>query len=104
MKKLKRIGKLLIVFLLVFLLTGCTKQLVAEKTDKNGKKTEEVVKYEKGDNATGQALTKNILCRPENEELVSLYKENGVKIIKLTKCSNFIPSLNGKEGYGIISL
>ena len=98
MKKLKRIGKLLIVFLLVFLLTGCTKQLVAEKTDKNGKKTEEVVKYEKGDNATGQALTKNILCRPENEELVSLYKENGVKINKLTKCSNFIPSLNGKEG------
>lgn len=98
MKKLKKIGKLLIVFLLVFLLTGCTKQLVAEKTDKNGKKTEEVVKYEKGDNATGQALTKNILCRPENEELVSLYKENGVKINKLTKCSNFIPSLNGKEG------
>ena len=39
MKKLKKISKILIVFLLVFLLTGCTKQLVVEKTNDKGKKT-----------------------------------------------------------------
>lgn len=61
MKKLKKISKILIVFLLVFLLTGCTKQLVVEKTNDKGKKTKTVVKYEKGDNATGQSLTK-IFC------------------------------------------
>ena len=33
MKKLKKIGKIFVVFLLVFLLTGCTKQLVVEKTN-----------------------------------------------------------------------
>ena len=36
MKKLNKIGKVLIVFLLVFLLTGCTKQLVIEKTNDKG--------------------------------------------------------------------
>lgn len=95
MKKLK---KILIVFLLVFLLTGCTKQLVVEKTNKKGKKTEVVVKYEKGKNATGQTLTENILCRPENEELAELYKENGVKIDKLVSCSKFTPALKSSEG------
>ena len=95
MKKLK---KILIVFLLVFLLTGCTKQLVVEKTNKKGKKTEVVVKYEKGKNATGQTLTENILCRPENEELAELYKENGVKIDKLVSCKDFNPSMKASEG------
>ncbi len=95
MKKLK---KILIVFLLVFLLTGCTKQLVVEKTNKKGKKTEVVVKYEKGKNATGQTLTENILCRPENEELAELYKENGVKIDKLVSCKDFNPSVKASEG------
>ena len=95
MKKLK---KILIVFLLVFLLTGCTKQLVVEKTNKKGKKTEVVVNYEKGKNATGQTLTENILCRPENEELAELYKENGVKIDKLVSCKDFNPSMKASEG------
>ena len=72
MKKLKKIGRILVVFLLVFLLTGCTKQLTVEKTNSKGKKTKTVVRYTEGKNATGQSLTKNILCRPENKELVSL--------------------------------
>ena len=95
MKKLK---KLIIVFLLVFLLTGCTKQLTVEKTNEKGKKTKVVVKYEKGDKATGQTLTENILCKPENEELIDLYKKNGVKTDKLVKCSDFSPRLDTKEG------
>ena len=60
MKKLK---KIIVVFLLVFLLTGCTKQLYIEKTNSNGKKQKTVVRYTKGKNATGQALTKNIICK-----------------------------------------
>lgn len=98
MKKLKKISKILIVFLLVFLLTGCTKQLVVEKTNDKGKKTKTVVKYEKGDNATGQSLTKNILCRPQDKDLVSIYKKNGVKTDKLAKCSEFVPAIKSSEG------
>lgn len=95
MKKLK---KIIIVFLLVFLLTGCTKQLVTEKTNDKGKKTKVVVKYDKGKNATGQSLTKNIICKPTNEELVSIYKENKVNTDKLVECSNFKPTIKAKEG------
>ena len=98
MKKLNKIGKILIVFLLVFLLTGCTKQLVVEKTNDKGKKTKEVIKYDKGKNATGQSLTKNILCRPEDEDLVKIYKDNGVKIDKLKTCSSFAPTIKSNEG------
>lgn len=49
--------------IVVFSLTGCTKQLKNEqgKLVKNGE--------------TGQALTKNILCRPTDEETLNLYKE-----------------------------
>lgn len=95
MKKLK---KILVVFLLVFLLTGCTKQLVVEKTNENGKKIKETIKYTKGKNATGQALTKNIICKPTNKELQKLYKDNGVKIDKLEDCKNMKLSVNSKEG------
>ena len=78
MKKLKKIWKILIVFLLVFLLTGCTKQLVVEKTNDKGKKTKTVVRYIKGKNATGQSLTENIICKPTDKELIKevvLYKD-----------------------------
>lgn len=95
MKKLK---KIIIVFLLVFLLTGCTKQLVTEKTNDKGKKTKVVVRYDKGKNATGQALTKNIICKPTNKELVSIYKKNKVNTDKLVECSNFKPTIKAKEG------
>lgn len=95
MKKLK---KIIIVFLLVFLLTGCTKQLVIEKTNDKGKKTKVVVRYDKGKNATGQALTKNIICKPTNKELVSIYKKNKVNTDKLVECSKFKPTIKAKEG------
>lgn len=98
MKKLKSMSKIVVVFLLVFLLTGCTKQLTVEKTRSNGKKTKTVVRYVKGKNATGQSLTENILCRPENEELIKLYNKNGVKTEKLTSCSSFTPKIKASEG------
>ena len=98
MKKLKKIGKILIVFLLVFLLTGCTKQLIVEKKDSNGKKTKTVIRYNKGENATGQSLTKNILCKPTNKELIKLYKKYDVKVDKLKECSEFKPTIKASEG------
>ena len=67
-------------------------------TNCRGKKTKQVIRYEKGSNATGQALTKNILCRPEDEDLVDIYNKNGVKTDKLTTCSKFIPTIKADEG------
>lgn len=95
MKKLK---KIIVVFLLVFLLTGCTKQLVVEKTNDKGKKTKVVVKYDEGKNATGQSLTKNILCKPTDKDLNNIYKENGVNTNKLVNCNDFSPNLKSSEG------
>ena len=98
MKKLKQISRVLVVFLLVFLLTGCTKQLTTQTTNKNGKKTKTAVRYEKGKNATGQTLTENILCKPKNKELVKLYTDNKVNVRKLSDCSKFKPSIKASEG------
>ncbi len=95
MKKLK---KIIIVFLLVFLLTGCTKQLVVEKTNDEGKKTKVVFKYDEGKNATGQSLTKNILCKPTDEELANIYNENGVNTDKMVSCKEFTPTIKSDEG------
>ena len=36
---------------------------------------------------TGQNLTKNILCRPTEEETIKLYEDNGVDLDKLPYCS-----------------
>ena len=57
-----------------------------------------VVRYDKGKNATGQALTKNIICKPTNKELVSIYKKNKVNTDKLVECSKFKPIIKAKEG------
>lgn len=79
--------KLIILLVAVLLLTtGCTKTL----KDKN-KKT--VTNPE-----TGQSLTKNILCRPENKDLTKLYIDNGISVNSLPKCSNFKIDSGGYEG------
>ena len=65
--------KLLLIFVCIFGLTGCTKYV------KNGK---EIVKNE----STGQNLTENILCQPTDEVTIKLYKENKVDISKLPAC------------------
>lgn len=95
---MKKLTKIIVVFLLVFLATGCTKQLTVEKAKSNGKKTKQVVKYEKGKNATGQTLTENIICKPNNNELVELYNKHGIKTNKLIECSEFKPTIKSKEG------
>lgn len=81
---MKKNKKLLVVLIaLLITMTGCTKYLA----DDNKKKiTNEV---------TGQALTSNILCLPEDEELLKIYEENkdrmDVDYKSLKPCSEFKP-------------
>ena len=76
MIKTKKIGKILVLILLLITLTGCTQSL----KDKEGN----IVKNE----TTGQTMTENIICKPTDEETIKLYKENGVKIDKLPDCND----------------
>lgn len=75
----KKTIKILLLILSLAMLTGCIKTLTGE--DKKP------VKYEE----TGKALTENVLCRPTDENVVNIYKENNVDIDKLPKCETFKP-------------
>ena len=75
----KKTIKILLLILSLAMLTGCTKTLTGE--DKKP------VKYEE----TGKALTENVLCRPTDEHVVNIYKENNVDIDTLPKCETFKP-------------
>lgn len=75
----KKTVKILLLILSLAMLTGCTKTLTGE--DKKP------VKYEE----TGKALTENVLCRPTDENVVNIYKENNVDTDKLPKCETFKP-------------
>jgi len=72
--------KLIVVIMLFLALTGCTKYL----SDDNNKR----ITNEK----TGQSLTSNILCKPTDKELLSIYEKYSdnmeVKIKKLPECKN----------------
>ena len=59
---MKKKAKILIILVLFILATGCTKQL------KDGKQA--VINKE-----TGQTLTSNILCRPEEKNLLETYEK-----------------------------
>lgn len=80
---MKKKLKIIIIALILILSTGCTKTLKDNKT---------VVTYEK----TGQSLTSNILCKPEEKELLSLYSEYNNKLTvnleELPSCKSFAPS------------
>lgn len=78
--------KLLLVFLLILLTTGCTKTLKGE--DKKVVTNPE----------TGQSLTENILCRPTNKETIKKYEENNIDIESLPKCSEFKVTSGGYDG------
>lgn len=110
-----RCSKILMIALSIFLLTGCTKNL----TDENKKivrydasiicnscneECEKVKETEEYDtcktecenkctlakkNQTGQNLTKNILCRPSNKDVLEIYQKYGVDVDKLATCDNF---------------
>lgn len=82
----QKIIKITLVLLLALSLTGCTKYL---KTDDNQAVINEV---------TGQRLTENILCQPEQEEVVKLYEENDHNIDKLPHCSDMKFLEGGYEG------
>lgn len=79
MKNNKKTIKIILLILCLVTLTGCTKTL----TDENKKP----VKYEE----TGKALTENVLCRPTDENVVKIYKDNKINVDELPKCEAFKP-------------
>lgn len=85
MKKNKKLKQGLIIVLCIFLLSGCTTTLKDE--DKQIVKNEE----------TGQTITENIICKPQNETMIKIYEENDVDISKLPECDEFTP-LSNYEG------
>ncbi len=76
--------KIIILMLLsLMILTGCTKQLKSDN---------KVVTFEE----TGQVLTSNILCKPENESLLEEYEKYDddlkVSLDDLPTCKSFTPN------------
>lgn len=82
----KKILLVLVLLITSLTLTGCTSWL----KDEDGK----IVKEQ----TTGQNLAENILCQPENEDVIQTYKENDLKVKDLPKCSEFTPADGGYEG------
>lgn len=81
--------KKIIIVLLLFLtlsMTGCTKIL---KDDKNKVVTNP---------ETGQSLPENVLCKPEAEKTLEIYKKYDIKVDKLPSCSEFSITTSGYEG------
>jgi YidC/Oxa1 family membrane protein insertase len=75
-----------IVLLMTLSLTGCTQYV---KDDKK-----KIVK----EPTTGQNLVKNLLCQPENPDVIKTYEKNKTKIEKLPKCSEFQINSGGYDG------
>jgi YidC/Oxa1 family membrane protein insertase len=82
MKKLK----ILLLFILVFSISGCTKIARDEKN--------KAIIY----NKTGQSITENILCKPTTPDIIKLYQDNNIKIDKLPACDSFKINDGGYEG------
>ena len=81
---MKKNKKIILIILILFLLTGCTKTL------KDGKK---IVHNEE----TGQVLTENIICQPTESSTIELYEKYNIDIDKLPTCNEFTP-LSNYEG------
>lgn len=86
MKNNRKKTKLILILMIVLLTTGCTQSL----KDSNKK----VVTNPE----TGQNLTKNILCKPTNKDVIKKYEENRVDINKLPDCDNYKVTSGGYEG------
>ncbi len=81
--------KIIFIITLLFMsltLTGCTTWL----KDEDGTMVKEAT--------TGQNLAENILCQPEDENVIKTYEENGIDIEEYPKCSEFTPADGGYEG------
>ena len=80
---MKKRTKIIVLLITLLLLTGCTKTL---------KVKDKIITYDK----TGQTLTSNILCKPEEDELKELYikydKYLQVKMKELPTCKSFTPN------------
>lgn len=87
----KNIKKILIVIIILFTLTGCTK--VLKDTKKNN-----VVYYE--NDSVKIALNENILCKPTDKGLIEKYNKykDQIDISKLPDCKNFKVSDSTYEG------
>lgn len=81
----KNTKKLILLFMCIFLLTGCTKQLRDKKNNIVTNKD------------TGQSITENIICKPTNKKVIKLYEKYNVKTSKLPDCNKFTP-LGNYEG------
>jgi YidC/Oxa1 family membrane protein insertase len=79
--------KIILVLLSVFVLSGCVVRL----QDENKKNVVSPT--------TGQTLTKNILCLPEDEEILNIYETNKVDLSELPTCQKF--PLSGTEYEGL---
>ena len=78
--------KILILSLLILVLTsGCAKVLKGE--DKKAITTQD-----------GRTLYSNILCKPQDEESIKLYQENGVDLDSLVDCNKLKATTGGYEG------
>lgn len=89
MKSIKKIGKILLICLIVFSMTGCTKYLKTE----DGKAVQNA--------ETGQNLPSNILCKPTDKETLKMYEEYNKTAKKDKKVD--IKSLESCESMGIVS-
>lgn len=81
--------KIALIFMCVFLLTGCTKNFTVKNEEKNTQKT----------------YVSNILCKPEDKELIKIYENNSnvlkevdVNFDKLPQCKNLKINSGGYEG------
>lgn len=78
--------KIVIMFSLLMSVTGCATYV----KDENKK----IVKNPE----TGQNVIENILCRPESEETIQIYKDNNINIEALPKCKDFNLTDSNYEG------
>lgn len=86
-----KVKRILLLFLLVFVLTGCTHALKDPKSKK-------IVYYE--NDSVKITLNENILCQPTDKGLVKKYEKykKQVDISKLPKCENFKMSDTNYDG------
>lgn len=82
----KKFQKIILLFLLIITLTGCTKRFTVEDKEDNTKK----------------AYVSNIICKPESEDLLKIYtdnaKEQKIDIDNLPNCSELKINSGGYEG------
>lgn len=82
----KKILRVFLIGIILFSLTGCTKTLV----DEDNKAVKNPV--------TGQTLTENIICRPQDEKTIEVYQKHNIDIDQLPECHDLKINSGGYEG------